>query len=131
MTAVDARHHEQRDRSIFGWLFPLFLRLEAQGWPRRYPPRLASSTRATPCMKPVVREDIMKQLMSVVIAASGLALPTVSFAAQANGPRALDRVVQQNEQYERDHLRQSPAANGERKAADQSIVEPTCNGDAR
>lgn len=82
-------------------------------------------------MKPVVREDIMKQLMSVVIAASGLALPTVSFAAQANGPRALDRVVQQNEQYERDHLRQSPAANGERKAADQSIVEPTCNGDAR
>lgn len=82
-------------------------------------------------MKPVVREDIMKQLMSVVIAASGLVLPAVSFAAQANGPRALDRVVQQNEQYERDHLRQSPAVHGEHKAADQSIVEPTSNGDAR
>jgi hypothetical protein len=82
-------------------------------------------------MKPVVRESIMKQLLSVVIAASVLVLPAVSSAAQANGPRALDRVVQQNEKYERDHLRQSPAANGEHKAADQSIVEPTSNGDAR
>ena len=73
----------------------------------------------------------MKQLMFVVIATSVLVLPAVSCAAQANGPRALDRVVQQNEKYERDHPRQSPAANGERKAADQSIVEPTSNGDAR
>jgi hypothetical protein len=82
-------------------------------------------------MKRVVRESIMKQLMSAAIAASVLILPTVSFAAQADGPRALDRVVQQNEKYERDHPRQSPTANGERKAADQSIVEPTSNGDAR
>jgi hypothetical protein len=82
-------------------------------------------------MKRVVRESVMKQLMFVVVAASALILPAVSFAAQANGPRALDRVVQQNEQYERHHLRQSPAANGEHKPADQSIVEPNSNGDAR
>jgi hypothetical protein len=82
-------------------------------------------------MKRVVRESVMKQLMSAVAAASVAILPAVSFAAQADGPRALDRVVQQNEKYERDHPRQSPAANGERKAADQSIVEPTSNGDAR
>ena len=73
----------------------------------------------------------MKQLMSAVIAASVLILPAVSFAAQANGPRALDRVVQQNEKYERDHPRQSPAADGEHKAADQSIVEPSSDGNAR
>jgi len=83
-------------------------------------------------MKRVVRESIMKQLMSAVIAASVLILPAVSFAAQADGPRALDRVVQQNEKYERDHPRQSPTANdGERKASDQTIVEPTSNGNAR
>jgi len=82
-------------------------------------------------MKRVVRESIMKQLMSAVIAASVLILPAVSFAAQADGPRALDRVVQQNEKYERDHPRQSPAANGERKASDQTIVKPTSNGNAR
>jgi hypothetical protein len=82
-------------------------------------------------MKRVVREPIMKQLMSVVIAASVVILPAVSFAAQADGPRALDRVVQQNEKYERDHPQQSPAANGERKAADRSIVEPISNGDVR
>ena len=82
-------------------------------------------------MKRVVREFIMKQLMSAVIVGSVLTLPAVSFAAQADGPRALDRVVQQNEKYERDHPRQSPAANGERKATDQSVVEPTSNGDAR
>jgi len=73
----------------------------------------------------------MKQLMSAVIVASVLILPAVSFAAQADGPRALDRVVQQNEKYERDHPRQSPAANGERNATDQSIVKPTSNEDAR
>jgi len=73
----------------------------------------------------------MKQLMSAVIAASVLILPAVSFAAQADGPRALDRVVQQNEKYVRDHPRQSPAANGECKAAGQPIVEPTSNGNAR
>ena len=73
----------------------------------------------------------MKQLMSAVIVGSVLTLPAVSFAAQADGPRALDRVVQQNEKYERDHPRQSPAANGERKATDQSIVKPTSNEDAR
>jgi hypothetical protein len=82
-------------------------------------------------MKRVVRESVMKQLMFVVIAASVLILPDVLFAAQANGPRALDRVVQQNEQYERDHLRPSPAANGKHKATDQSIVEPGSNEDAR
>jgi len=80
-------------------------------------------------MKRVVREFIMKQLMSAVIVASVLILPAVSFAAQADGPRALDRVVQQNEKYERDHPRQSPAANGERTPADKSIADPSSNGD--
>ena len=69
--------------------------------------------------------------MSVVIAASILILPTVSIAVQADGQRALDRVVQQNAKYDRDRPRQSRATNGERKAANQSIVEPTSNGDAR
>jgi hypothetical protein len=69
-------------------------------------------------MKRMVREFIMKQLMSAVIAASVLIPPALSCAAQADGPRALDRVVQQNEKYERDHPRQSPAATGERKDAD-------------
>ena len=73
----------------------------------------------------------MKQLVSAVISASVLILPAGSFAAQANGPRALDRVVQQNEKYERDHVLQSPAADGEHKAVDQSIVEPSSGGDAR
>ncbi|QIE28718.1 hypothetical protein SBC1_68200 (plasmid) [Caballeronia sp. SBC1] len=73
----------------------------------------------------------MKQLMSAVIGASVLILPAALFAAQADGPRALDRVVQQNEKYERDHPQQSPAANAERKAADQPIGEPTSNGNAR
>jgi len=82
-------------------------------------------------MKRVVRESVMKQLMSAVAAASVAILPAVSFAAQADGPRALDRVVQQNEKYERDHPRQLPATHSECKAADQSIVEPTSNGDAR
>jgi len=90
------------------------------------------STGATLCVKRVVWEFIMKQLMSAVIAASVLILPAaVSFAAQADGPRALDRVVQQNEKYERDHPRQSPAANGERKAVDKSMVDPTSNGNSR
>ncbi|MFT4433397.1 hypothetical protein [Caballeronia sp. 15715] len=59
----------------------------------------------------------MKQLMSAVIAASVLMLPAVSLAAQADGPRALDRVVQQNEKYERDHPRQLPATHSECKAS--------------
>ena len=59
----------------------------------------------------------MKQLMSAVIVTSILILPTVSFAAQADGPRALDRVVQQNEKYERNHPRQSPDVNSECKAS--------------
>jgi hypothetical protein len=86
-------------------------------WRARVAASLSSSTRATLCIKRVVRESIMKQLMSVVIATSVLILPAVSFAAQADGPRALDRVVQQNEKYERDHPRQSPDANSECKAS--------------
>lgn len=76
----------------------------------------------------------MKHCVSAVIAASILILPAVSFAAQADGPRAMERVVQQNEKYQRDHPRQSPTAdstNSERKAADKSAVGPTSNGDSR
>jgi hypothetical protein len=75
-------------------------------------------------------ESIMKQLVSAVIAASILILPAVSFAAQADGPRALDRIVQQNEKYERDHPRQSPTAHGERKAADKSMGESPSSADS-
>lgn len=82
-------------------------------------------------MKRVAWESIMKQLVCAVIAASVLMLPAVSFAAQADGPRALDRIVQQNEKYERDHPRQSPTVNGERKAADKSIGESPSNADSR
>jgi hypothetical protein len=82
-------------------------------------------------MKRVVWEFTMKQLMSAVIAASVVMLPAVSLAAQADGPRALDRVVQQNEKYERDHPRQSPTANGERKAVDKSMVDPASAGHPR
>ncbi len=72
----------------------------------------------------------MKQLISAVIAASVLILPAVSFVAQTDGPRALDRIVQQNEKYERDHPRQSPTTNDERKAADKSIGESPSNTDS-
>lgn len=73
----------------------------------------------------------MKLLVSAVIAASLLILAAGSFAAQANGPRALERVVQQNEKYERDHVRPSPVANGGHKTGDQSIDGPNASGDAR
>ncbi|MDN7177776.1 hypothetical protein M0D69_07035 [Caballeronia sp. SEWSISQ10-4 2] len=76
----------------------------------------------------------MKHCVSAVIAASILILPAVSFAAQEDGPRAMERVVQQNQKYERNHPRQSPTAgsiNSERKAADKSAVDPTSNGNSR
>jgi len=82
----------------------------------------------------VAWETIMKHCVSaVVIAASILILPAVSFSAQEDGPRAMERVVQQNEKYERNHLRQSTAdsINSERKAADKSVGGPTSNGDSR
>jgi hypothetical protein len=86
---------------------------------------------ASRCVKRVVWESIMKQLMSAIVVASVLILPAASFAAQADGPRALDRVVQQNEKYERDHPRQPPSANGERKAVDKSMTDPTSTGNSR
>jgi hypothetical protein len=77
----------------------------------------------------------MKHLMSAVIAASVLILPAVSFAAQADGPRAMERVVQQNDNYEKDHSQQPLTASNQGKAAsssdaDQSAYGSTSNGDS-
>jgi hypothetical protein len=77
----------------------------------------------------------MKHLMSAVIAASVLILPAVSFAAQADGPRAMERVVQQNDNYEKDRSQQPLTANNEGKSApssdaDQSAYGSTSNGDS-
>jgi hypothetical protein len=77
----------------------------------------------------------MKHFMSAVIAASVLILPAVSFAAQADGPRAMERVVQQNDNYEKDHSQQPLTASNQGKAAsssdaDQSAYGSTSNGDS-
>jgi hypothetical protein len=77
----------------------------------------------------------MKHLMSAVIAASVLIVPAVSFAAQADGPRAMERVVQQNDNYEKDHSQQPLTASNEGKAApssdaDKSAYGSTSNGDS-
>jgi len=77
----------------------------------------------------------MKHLMSAVIAASVLILPAVSFAAQADGPRAMERVVQQNDNYEKDRSQQPLTANNQGKSApssdaDKSAYGSTSNGDS-
>ncbi len=80
-------------------------------------------------MKHLMSAVIVKHLMSAVIAASVLIVPAVSFAAQADGPRAMERVVQ------KDHSQQPLTASNEGKAApssdaDKSAYGSTSNGDS-
>ncbi|CAN7600901.1 hypothetical protein LJR029_002377 [Caballeronia sp. LjRoot29] len=75
----------------------------------------------------------MRHHLSAVIAASILVLPAMSFAAQADGPRAMERVVQQNDNYQSNNAQQSIDANREHKAAPfsregNSAYGPTSNG---
>ncbi len=62
----------------------------------------------------------MRHLLYAAFAASILILPAVSFAAQADGPRALERVAQQNNDYEKNHSQQSINVSREHKAAPSS-----------
>ena len=62
----------------------------------------------------------MRNFLSAVIAASILVLPAVSYAAQFDGPRAMERIVQQNDDYERNRAVQSTDANRVHKAAPSS-----------
>ena len=78
----------------------------------------------------------MRNFLPAVIAASILILPSVSFAMQADGPRAAERVAQQNDNYEKSHSQQPTNAGGEQKAVPSSNVDKsgygfTSNGNSR
>jgi hypothetical protein len=54
----------------------------------------------------------MRYFLCAVVAALTASLPVRVFAAQFDGPRAMERVVQKNQEYAKKHSRQSNEAIG-------------------